>query len=143
MENPMLCDKLEIYTPERIYWSCEQVERVAGDVDIRHLDECDYYTRNDADAAFAQLKKILLRYKYKRCLYLIDITKRAWLVLDSKCASYRRKYPSLMDSYREAYPVPSETLKAYTKMQTKVMRLNKRERRLTQIATHYKKELNK
>jgi hypothetical protein len=48
-----------------------------------------------------------------------------------------------MDSYREAYPVPSETLKAYTKMQTKVMRLNKRERRLTQIATHYKKELNK
>ena len=73
--------ELKSFSSERIYWSVEQVEREAGDIDDLHLDDNLFYLKSEVDKVIAELKesikglildnylkdKELRRQKYKRC----------------------------------------------------------------------------
>lgn len=49
-------NELKAFNSERIYWSVEQVERVAGDIDKFHLDDNLFYIKSDADKLIEELK---------------------------------------------------------------------------------------
>lgn len=48
--------ELKAFGSERIYWACEQVERVAGDIDGLHLDDNLFYLKSDVDKLIEELK---------------------------------------------------------------------------------------
>ena len=48
--------ELKAFDSYRIYWSCEQVERVAGDIDGLHLDDNLFYIKADVDKLIEELK---------------------------------------------------------------------------------------
>lgn len=49
-------NELKTFNSERIYWAVEQVEREAGDIDERHLDDNIFYIKFDADKLIEELK---------------------------------------------------------------------------------------
>lgn len=48
--------ELKAFESERIYWSVEQVEREAGDIDSLHLDDNLFYIKSEADRYISELK---------------------------------------------------------------------------------------
>jgi len=54
---------MERISAERIYWACECVERKAGDCDVLHLDEQDYYIADEVDRYVASLKVEIPRWR--------------------------------------------------------------------------------
>lgn len=48
--------ELKAFGSERIYWTVEQVERVAGDIAELHLDDTLFYLKSDVDKLVEELK---------------------------------------------------------------------------------------
>lgn len=102
---------LERISADRIYWTCECVEQVAGDFDEKHLDEKEYYIAEEADREIRKQKR-------KRCLALAkwcgDVRElmHRLLILDidadrrrmSKCKwcrKWRNRWLAIADKYKE------------------------------------------
>lgn len=87
----MYMSELKTFDSQRIYWACEQVELVAGDIDDLHLDDNSFYIKSEADEVIAELKNQIHEYaqglyeiqsraeneirhgKYKRCLAMAEM----------------------------------------------------------------------
>lgn len=54
---------MERISAYRIYWACECVERQAGDCDVLHLDDQEYYIVAEADRYIAGLKNQIPRWR--------------------------------------------------------------------------------
>lgn len=125
--------ELQTFDSPRIYWACEQVERVAGDIDNLHLDDTSFYFKSEADKVIEELKhqrdgafglansgltlddltqmakKEIDRQKYKRCLAMAERCK------------YRMYYLSAVIDYESSKLVPNPTaVKRHTKKESRM-----------------------
>lgn len=69
--------ELKTFDSQRIYWACEQVERVAGDIDNLHLDDTSFYIKSEADEVIAEKDKEIAELKrqvhdYAQGLYVLQ-----------------------------------------------------------------------
>jgi hypothetical protein len=95
--------ELKAYNAERIYWACEQVEQVKGDVDNLQLDLADYYLKSEAD-------NVIAHNKYKRCLAMASKCRlrarwfgdNAFYKKEQWALQWHRRWLELAEKFKEA-----------------------------------------